>query len=143
MAPALSKVAAGSSSQPPKGGIETGLHSQACGRRWLFGQGNGRAMAQTGRSCAFPGSVACVQRQAAGLRTPARWATITIKGEHTGPKHGNETSTWHIRGPLLIAYRTQQLGHNAMSVLCQFQPRATLPPTQAVVYERFAAGTCR
>src|SRR6266704_2862252 len=100
-------------------------------------------MAQTGRSCAFPGSVACVQRQAAGLRTPARWATITIKGQHTGPKHGNETSTWHVRGPLLIAYRTQQLGHYAMSVLCQFQPRATLPPTQAVVYERFAAGTCR
>src|SRR5712672_628208 len=77
-------------------------------------------MAQTGRSCAFPGSVACVQRQAAGLRTPARWATITIKGEHTGPKHGNATSTWHVRGPLLIAYRTQQLGHNAMSVLCRF-----------------------
>src|ERR1700682_629500 len=76
-------------------------------------------MAQTGRSCAFPGSVACVQRQAAGLRTPARCATITIKGEHTGPKHGNKTSTWHVRGPLLIAYRTQQLGHNAMSVLCQ------------------------
>src|SRR5437660_449803 len=34
-------------------------------------------MAQTGMSCAFPGSVASVQRQAAGLRTPARWATIT------------------------------------------------------------------
>jgi hypothetical protein len=44
-------------------------------------------MAQTGRLCTFPGSVACVQRQAAGPRTPARWATITIKGEHTGPKH--------------------------------------------------------
>src|SRR5712672_1292728 len=100
-------------------------------------------MAQTGRSCAFPGSVACVQRQAAGLRTPARWAAITIKGEYTGPKHGNETSTWHVRGPLLIAYRTQQPGDNAMSVVCQFQPRATLPPRQAVVYERFAAGTCR
>src|SRR5713226_686462 len=75
-------------------------------------------MAQTGRSCAFPGSVACVQRQAAGLRTPARWATITIKGQHTGPKDGNETSTWHVRGPLLIAYRTQQLGHHAVSVSC-------------------------
>src|ERR1700686_3694250 len=50
-------------------------------------------MAQAGRSCAFPGSVACVQRQAAGLRTPARWARITLKGEHRGPKHGNETST--------------------------------------------------
>ena len=45
------------------------------------------AIAQTGRSCAFPGSVACVQRQAAGLRTPARWATITIKGEHTHASH--------------------------------------------------------
>src|SRR5713101_43629 len=117
MAPALSKVAAGSSSQPPKAASEpdcTAKHAD------VFGQGNGRAMAQTGRSCAFPGSVACVQRQAAGLRTPARWATITIKGEYTGPKHGNETSTWHVRGPLLIAYRTQQLGHNAMSVVCQF-----------------------
>src|SRR5207253_2536499 len=77
-------------------------------------------MAQTGMSCAFPGSVASVQRQAAGLRTPARWATITIKGQHTGSKHGNETSTWHVRGPLLIAYRTQQLGHYSMSVLRRF-----------------------
>ena len=33
--------------------------------------------------------------------------------------------------------------HCGMSVSCQFQPRATLPPTQAVVYERFAAGMCR
>jgi hypothetical protein len=38
------------------------------------------------------------------------------KGERTQAR-GNETSTWHVRGPLLIAYRTQ-LGHNAMSVLC-------------------------
>src|SRR5437879_12031893 len=98
-------------------------------------------MAQTGRSCAFPGSVACVQRQAAGLRAPARWATITIKGEHTGPKHAKETSTWHVRGPLLIAYRTQQLGHNARSVLCQFQLRAILPPPRAVAYERFVTAT--
>jgi hypothetical protein len=84
-----------------------------------------------------------VQRRAAGLRTPARWATITIKDEHTGPKHGNETSTWHIRGALLIAYRTQQLRHNSMSVLCQFQLRAILPPPRAVVYERFVTATCR
>src|SRR5260370_12537142 len=100
-------------------------------------------MAPTGRSCAFPGSFAYVQRQAAGLRTPARWVTITIKGEHTGPKHGNETSTWPVRGPLLIAYRTQQLGHNAMSVLSQFQPRPTPPPTQTVASYRLAPAPYR
>lgn len=62
-----------------------------------------------------------MQRQAADLRTPARWATITIKGEHTGLKHGNETlqpGTFE----LLIAYRIQQLGQNAMSVFCHFSP---------------------
>src|SRR3979490_3447448 len=112
MTPALSKVAAGSSSQPPKAASEadcTAKNADAadCPDKVMAAQWRKRA----GR--AFPGSVACVQRQAAGLRTPARWATITIKGEHTGPKHGNETSTWHIRGPPLIAYRTQQLGHNA------------------------------
>src|SRR5258707_15216531 len=39
--------------------------------------------------------------------------------------------------PLFPRKRTQ-VGHRAMSVSCQFQPRATLPPTRAVVYERFA-----
>src|SRR5439155_20047703 len=97
----------------------------------------------TGMSCAFPGSVASVQRQAAGLRTPARWATITIKGQHTGPKHGNETSTWHVRGPLLIAYRTQQLGHYAMSVLCRFCCRSPLKASannDSLTLTRSAAG---
>jgi hypothetical protein len=27
--------------------------------------------------------------------------------------------------------------------MCQFQPRTSLPPTRAVVYERFVTGTCR
>jgi len=119
MAPALSKVAAGSSSQPPKTASEpdcTAKHADALIVRTRLWPRNGA----NGPSFAFPRSVACVQRQAAGLRTPARWATITAKGEYTGPKHGNETSTWHVRGPLLIAHRTQQLGHNAMSVVCQF-----------------------
>src|ERR1700674_4156330 len=106
MVPALSKVAAGSSSQPPKVASEpdcTAKYADAadCSDKVMAAQ------CANGQSCAFPRSVACVQRQAAGLRTPARWATITIKGEHTGPNHGNETSTWHVRGPLLIAYRTQ------------------------------------
>jgi hypothetical protein len=44
---------------------------------------------------------------------------------------------------LLHPRKRTSLKTAAMSVLCQFQPRVTLPPTQAVVYERFAAGTCR
>ena len=33
---------------------------------------------EAGRSWAFPRGVAYVQRQAAGLRTPVRWATIFV-----------------------------------------------------------------
>src|SRR5258705_8500834 len=101
-------------------------------------------MAQTGRSCAFPGSVACVQRQAAGLRTPARWATVTVKGEHRGPK------TWErdfdpacSRSAIDRIPDSTTRTYRYVRFVPQFQPRATLPPTQAVVYERFAAGTCR
>src|SRR6266581_1034890 len=129
MAPALSKVAAGSSSQPPKAASEpdcTAKHAYAadCSDKVMAAQWRKRA----GRVL-FPGVLpvcngrrqAC-ERPLDGLRSPLRVST-------QARNMGTRLSTWH--GPLLIAYRTQQLGHYAMSVLCQFQPRATLPPTQA------------
>ena len=69
-----SKVAACSSFQPHRNRI-----AQPSMRTPLIVRTRyGRAMAQMGRLCAFPGCVACVQRQAAGLPTPARWATMTV-----------------------------------------------------------------
>src|SRR5258706_11534966 len=91
MAPALSKVAAGSSSQPPKAASEpdcTAKHADAadCSDKVMAAQcANGQVM------CFF--RKCCLCATAGGRPANALgWATITIKGEHTGPKHGNETS---------------------------------------------------
>src|SRR5229473_6557086 len=105
MAPALSKVAAGSSSQPPKAASEpdcTAKHADAadCSDKVMAAQWRKRA----GRVL-FPevlpvcnGRRQACERPLDGLRSPQRVST-------------------HMR--------------------------ATLPPAPAVVYERFASGTCR
>src|SRR5712691_1781419 len=105
MAPALSKVAAGSSSQPPKAASEpdcTAKHADAadCSDKVMAAQcANGQVMCFS-RKC-------CLCATAGGRPANARSVGYDHhKGEHT-----------HMR--------------------------ATLPPKQAVVYERFAAGTCR
>src|SRR5712691_6020850 len=107
MAPALSKVAAGSSSQPPKAASEpdcTAKHADAadCSDKVMAAQWRKRA----GRVL-FPQVLPVCNGRRQACERPLEGATITIKGEHTGPKHWNETSTGHVRGPLLIAYRTQ------------------------------------
>src|SRR5258705_13906885 len=83
-----------------------------------------------------------------GVTVPAPQAARTLAvgrqdEDHLACAQTQKSGCSTGRSALLSAYRTQQLGHNAMSVLCQFQLRAILPPPRAVVYERFVTATCR
>src|SRR5882672_7915805 len=76
-----------------------------------------------------------------GVTVPAPQAARTLAvgrqdKDHLACAQTQKSGCSTGRSALLSAYRTQQLGHNAMSVLCQFQLRAILPPPRAVSYMR-------
>ena len=60
-------------------------------------------------------------------------------------RHASHSASRSRRSPTCPAGRISRCRSSTTGadLLCQFQPRATLPPTRAVVYERFATGTCR
>src|SRR6266436_508385 len=142
MAPALSKVAAGSSSQPPKAASEpdcTAKYADAadCPDKVMAAQcANGQVMCFS-RKC-------CLCATAGGRPANAR---SMVYDHHKGSAHRPET--WERDFNLACSRSaidripdstTRTLRH------VRFVPISAashLPPTQAVVYERFAAGTCR
>src|ERR1700730_1423346 len=79
------------------------------------------------------------------IRTPASchraygcsstgWRSSFESGSNSDPSAPN-------RRVCFAPISRHRMGALGKSVWCQFQPRATLPPTRAVVYERFATGT--
>jgi hypothetical protein len=85
---------------------------------------------------AKPSSARCKQS--------ARPATRMTIGRHCMRRPPHDLLSWACRFYFRSSFnRRSTTGAAELRICANFQSRAILPPTRAVVYERFATGTCR